>query len=504
MCILTSSGGLFVHKEILEILEMYRPIWALDHALGLMRWDLETYMPRDGAFERGVAISEISLLMQKLIADEKLIKAVEKAEAVEGLNDYERGLVRVLKRAVKFYTRVPPRVIGELSKVTSEASVVWREAKAESDFLKFRPYLEKIVDLEVEVANHLGYDEHPYDALLDIYEEGLRTKEFQAVMDALIPSLKKTLDRILAEGYYSRPHPLENEPYDVDAMRRVNYKVLSLIGFDERRLRLDTSAHPFTLSAGVRDARITVRYEGVDFKRALYSLIHEYGHALYALQVDERFATTPLARDASLGISESQSRFWENVIGRSRSFVEAIYDVVAEELGLKGKYDVEELYRYFNIVKPSFIRVDADEVTYNFHIALRFELEKMMISKEVRVEELPELWNEYMDRYLGVRPKRDSEGVLQDIHWSIGSIGYFPTYTIGTLLSVQIKRRIEEEIDLDEAIRKLNFEPVKKWLRGRIHIYGSVYPPKDLARKAVGEYVNPSAFLDYIDKKYRV
>lgn len=493
---------LFPHREIREILDMYKSIWALDYAQSLINWDLETYMPEDGVFERGIASSQISLLRQKLVTDERFIRLVEKAESIEDLNDYERGVVRVLKREIRFYTKVPPRVISELSKITSEATVVWRNARAESDFGKFKSYLEKIIDLEIEIANSLGYDEHPYDALLDLYEEGLKTRDFKSLIESLIPSLKRILDKILSEEYYSKPHPLETESYNIESMKRVNMRILELLGFDKKRLRLDISTHPFTSGIGVRDVRITVRYEGRDFRRALFSLIHEYGHALYDLQLDERFIATPLASGASLGVHESQSRFWENIIGRSREFVETVYSVLAEELNLRDRYDVNEIYRYFNIVRPSLIRVDADEVTYNFHIALRFELERMMISREIRVDELPELWNDYMDKYLGVRPERDSEGVLQDIHWSIGSIGYFPTYTIGTVLAAQIKRCLERDLDLSSLIRRADLDPVKRWLREKIHRYGSVYPPRELIKRSLGEDIDPTAFTAYLERKY--
>ncbi len=493
---------LFPHKEIQELLELYRPIWALGYAQQLMGWDLETYMPEEGSLARSLATQEITLLMQKLMTDEKFIKALEKAERVEDLNEYERGVVRVLKRDLRFFIKVPPEVVGELSRVTSEATVVWRNAKKSNDFNAFKPYLEKIVDLNIKVAGYLGYDKNPYDALLDLYEEGLTTDDFQRVIDVLIPGLKKVLDKILSEGYYSKPHPLEEYKYDIEKMKYVNSEILRILGQDPRRLRLDISAHPFTSGLDMRDVRITTRYEGYDFKRTIFSVIHEFGHALYDLQIDERFRATPLSGGASLGVHESQSRFWENIIGRSKEFTEVIYDLLADNLGLRGKYDVNEIYRYFNVVRPGLIRVDADEVTYNFHIALRFELEKLLINKEIKVDDLPELWNNYMDKYLGVRPKTYSEGVLQDIHWSMGSIGYFPTYTIGTLLAAQIREKMRQEIDLSEAIRKRNFGFIREWLREKIHRHGSVYPPKELIKRALGEDLRPEIFVNYLQWKF--
>ncbi|MEM4740547.1 MAG: carboxypeptidase M32, partial [Zestosphaera sp.] len=269
-----------------------------------------------------------------------------------------------------------------------------------------------------------------------------------------------------------------------------------------KRARLDVSAHPFTINMGLKDVRITTRYEGYDFKRTLFSVIHEFGHALYELQIDEGLKYTPVGSGVSLGIHESQSRFWENVIGRSRAFVNAFIDLIRLVSPARDR-DPEDIYVYFNTVKPSLIRVDADEVTYNLHIILRFKLEKLMITGEVKVAELPELWDHEMESLLGIKPKNYSEGVLQDIHWSMGSIGYFPTYTLGTLLSSQIAYYMDRDLGgLYAHVVNKDFQRIKDYLREKIHRWGSIYPPKELLLKSFGETYNPEYFVGYLESKF--
>ena len=495
------SEGIFTRKEIRELVDEYIDIWSLQHALSLMEWDLETYMPEDGVYERSIAISRINLMIQRMITRREFIEKIERAEKVEGLNDYEKGVVRVTRRLADYYIKIPPRVIEELSRITSEASVVWRRAKASDDFNLFKPYLDKIFGLEREIADYLGYKEHPYDALLDIYEEGLTTREFKMIMDRLVPGLKTILDKVISEGYFPQHHRLEEEPYDINTMRMVNKKILEILGYNPKRLRLDESAHPFTSSMGIWDARITTRYEGKDFRRTILSVIHEYGHALYELQIDESLRTSPLATGVSLGIHESQSRFWELMIGKSRPFVEILYkDVLNSYL---WSQDPDDLYRYFNIVRPSLIRVDADEITYNLHIALRFEIERLAISGEIRADDVPELWSDLMEKYLGIKPKRHSEGALQDIHWSQGSVGYFPTYTLGTIIAALIRDAMERDLgELSNHIYSHNFTSINEWLRSKIHRWGSTYAPKELLKKSLGIDLDPKSYLSYLERKY--
>ena len=460
-------------------------------------------MPRRGSEARSIAISELTVLRRRLLLSDDIRKMVEKLnERLEELNDYEKGVVRVLSRWIRVATALPEELVAKLAKVTSEATPVWAEAKKRNDYEKFKPYLKEIVELTREKAERLGYKEHPYDALLDLYEEGLTTREVENIFDRLIPNTKRVLEKVLSDDFYPRQHPLEKAPYSIDRARQVMANLLERLGWDWERGRLDVSPHPFTIELDIDDVRITTRYEGHDIRRPVYAVIHEYGHALYELQIDRRLARTPIGSGVSLGVHESQSRFWENVIGRSPWFVKLLkpfIDVVVEEA---RKIDWLELYRYVNIVRPDTIRVEADELTYNLHIYLRFELEKQMIMGEIGVDELPEAWNELMDKLLGVKPKNYSEGVLQDIHWSHGSIGYFPTYTMGNIIAAQIRNRIAMDLDLESTIEENKLAPIRDWLAKRIHRWGSTYPPKELLKRSLGEYANPEHLIRYFEWKY--
>lgn len=493
----------FENPLVKEILEKYRRLWALGHAISLLAWDSETYMPPEGVSERAIARAELSVLRQELLLKPEFVEKVEKAKVLEGLNEYEQGVVRVLDREISIMKKLPPEHVFEFSKVTQEAVEAWRVAREKDDFDKFKPYLEKIVELSRKTAEYLGYEEHPYNALLDLYEEGLTIKDMDRVYDSIIPHSRHVLEKVTGEGYFPDKHELEGVKYERTAMEKVNKEILDVLGYPWRRARLDTSPHPFTISLGVRDVRITTRYEGVDFRNTIYSVIHEFGHALYELQIDERLIATPLANGASMGVHESQSRFWENMIGRSRAFIPHMKRILENHLEFVKDYSEEDLYRYVNTVRPSLIRVEADEVTYNFHTYLRYQLEKLLIAGEINASDLPELWSEEMERLLGVKPKTHKEGVLQDIHWSHGSIGYFPTYTLGNVLAAQIRAKIDMELNgLAEKVMEGDFQAIKEYLREKIHRWGSTFPPKVLVEKATGEPVNPEYFNNYLSEKF--
>ncbi|MEM2628351.1 MAG: carboxypeptidase M32 [Acidilobaceae archaeon] len=493
---------MFEDKRVVEVLEKYRALWSIEHALSLMGWDSETYMPSEGVRGRSIASAELVLLHRRLLLD-NIAPIVEKLVDSETLNLYEKAIVRVLWREVEKIRKVPERIHYELAKLRVEASKVWRNARPKGEFNVFKPYLIRIFELKREEAEHLGYYDHPYDALLDLYEEGLRDKDVKAIFSSIVPTIKRVLERVLGEGYYPRAHMLENIEYDVGELERVNREILNILGFPWSKGRLDVSAHPFTTGLSIWDVRITTRYEGRDFRRSMFAVIHEFGHALYDLQVDEKFAMTPLEGGVSLGVHESQSRFWENIIGRSLAFTNIVKPIIDKHLKFTRDLDIEEIYKYFNIVRPSLIRVDSDEVTYNLHIYLRYSLERMIVGGEIRIDDLPEIWDDMMEELLGIRPSNPSEGVMQDIHWSITAIGYFPTYTIGNLLAAQIKATLDREVGkLSQLIESSMFDSIRSFLRGKIHIYGKLYPPKDLIVKSLGEPLNPEYFNKYLEDKY--
>lgn len=493
---------MFQNKTILEIIQKYKVVWAVGHASSVLNWDFETYMPREGTAARAVADSELSLLQQRFaLSLKELVDEAEKES--QSLNDEEKGIVRVLRRELDYYTKVTPELIQELSKARTEAGQVWRSARKKNDYESFRPHLEKLVELKRKEAEMMGYEKHPYNALLDRREEGLRTDDMDSIFEKLIPSLKRILSKVKKDGIYPRHHALESVKYDQAQMESVNKEILKFLEMPEgTRFRMDVSTHPFTIDFALNDVRITTRYEGKDFRASMYSTMHESGHAIYALQVSQDLEYTPIAGGASGGIHESQSRFIENVVGRSREFSKVVTPMLKSKLKFLKKYDSEDLYYYFNLVRPSLIRVDADELTYNFHIAARYQIEKQLIGGDISVKELPSIWSAKFKDSLGIAPRTDSQGVLQDIHWSMGSFGGFPSYTIGNIVDGMIWNSIGKEMDLSKTIRNKEIRKIRGYLGRKIHRWGETYSPKDLLRKEFGESYNPDWLIRYLEQKY--
>ena len=483
-----------------ELLSAYKPIWALNHASAIFEWDSETYMPLEGAKSRGFAQAEIALMKQERMKN--LENSIVKVQKLAELGDREKGVLRVLGRELEYFQKVPPRLIEELEKVTAEATVVWRAARKKSDFSIFKPFLEKIVTLKQTEADKLGYVDHPYNALLNLFEEDLTTDDVDRMFSGLIPELKKILEKVVSDSIFPSTHPLEEIEYDEEGMKKVNLEVLRFLEMPEETFRMDVSTHPFTVGMSLEDVRITTRYEGKSFRESMYSVIHECGHALYDLQIDRSLEYTPLAGGTSLGVHESQSRFWENIVGRSRDFTQLIYPMLRSHLRFLSAYDEGQVYRYFNMVRPNSIRVAADELTYNFHILLRYEIEKKLVTGDVLVQDVPSLWNEMMEKYLGIKPKSASEGVLQDVHWSGGMIGYFPTYSLGNVLSGMLLERMLEDIDLESTVRDGKLNVVKNWLREHVHKWGATYSPKELQEKLFRDKYVPKPLVRYLERKY--
>lgn len=485
---------------IAEIVEKHKPIWALDHVASLLEWDMETYMPIGSSKPRGFAIAQMALIKQQRTLE--LADLVSKAEKVGETNDYEKGVLRVVKRDLDYCMKIPPKLLEALRRTATEGTVVWREARRKSDFNMFKGYLEKMVDLKKQEAEKLGYKGHPYNALMNQFEEELTTTDVDRVFSPLVPNLKGILNKVVSQGKFPSTHPLESVSYDEAAMKRVNVEVLKLLAMPEKTFRMDVSTHPFTTSMSIEDVRITTRYEGKDFKESLFSTIHESGHAIYDLQVDPSLDYTPLSRGNSLGVHESQSRFWENFIGRSREFTKLTYPTLKANLPFVSGYSDDEIYKYFCAVKPSPIRVDADELTYNFHIVLRYELEKKLIGGEIEVSEAPSIWNDLMEKYVGVRPADDAHGILQDVHWSGGLMGYFPTYSLGNVIAGMLFHRIKKDMDTRDLVRKGELGKIRVWLKEKIHNYGATYSPKELQKRLFGEEYNPEWLVKYLEEKY--
>ncbi|HZC88413.1 MAG TPA: carboxypeptidase M32 [Nitrososphaera sp.] len=487
-----------------QILDAYKPIWSINHATSLMGWDFETYMPRKGTEERGVADSQLHLLHKDLLLNKDFIGLVDSAKKLESLNDAEKGIVRVLNREITKQIKIPKELTESESLERIRGNMAWRQAREKSDFIMYAPHLKKMIEIKKQIAEKIGYEKHPYDALLDTFEEELTVADLDKVFGVLTPRIQKILKKLVDSGSpFCKENKLGKSKYDIKRLDDLNHDILTLLQYDMERFRMDVSTHPFTEAMGINDVRITTRYEGTDFKRSISSTIHEAGHALYHLQCDQSLSVTPLEGGSSLALHESQSRFWENIVGRSKPFIQLIAPLIRKQVSFANQATDEELYLYFNNIKPDYIRVDADEVTYNLHIAIRYEIEKKIFGDELTVSEIPEFWNDRMEQLLGVRPTKDSQGVLQDTHWSSGLFGYFPTYTLGNLVSTIIASKMRKDLeDYEEDIKKGNFKPIGEWLRLKIHQHGSIYAPKVLLNNTFNEGYNPDYFVAYIETKY--
>lgn len=486
----------------------YKIIWALYHYLALGDWDVETYLPEKGIMARSEASAKIRSLSQRLFLDPEFKAHIQKAQAEKNLNPYEKGMVRVLMRQLDYYEKLPSRFIEEFTRATSQAQMVWRRAKKHNDFSLFQPHLEKIVQLSQKQSEYLGYKDHPYDPLLDLYEEGWTTQDVNVFFDSFRKPLKTIFQRVQEKPGYKATHPLEQLEYDKRKLKKIHHAVLDYLQASNKGIRLDESTHPFTQSMALSDVRITTTYHPHDFRQSVMSVIHEFGHALYDLQCDDRLEYSPIAGGLSLGIHESQSRFWENMVGRSKPFLEIFakdFSTLSPSIEkyFKGKDVVEELFKYFNLVRPSLIRTEADEISYHFHIMLRFEIEKGLLEGTIKTKELPGVWKQKMKEYLGDTPKSDAQGVLQDIHWSMGSIGYFPTYSIGTFLSAIWKDEMEKELGgLDALIkRETGIRKMQQWLKKNVHQFGSTYTLKELLHKN-GRKLDTKPMLKYLKDKF--
>jgi carboxypeptidase Taq len=491
---------MFRNPRVVELIRAYKPIWALDHAAALLSWDCETYMPQRGAAPRGEARAQLALMKKKRLMD--ISMQLRRIENINDFDDYDAGIVRVLGRDAHYYSKVPSNLISKFEKVTTQAVVAWERAFNRSSFRLFKPWLNQIVDLKRQEAEKLEFQKHPYNVFLDNYEEGITVDDMDKLFDQLIPRSQSILRRVKKSGKFQSETALERQAYGREEMRRANGSLLRLFGAPSKRFRLDTSRHPFTAKISTDDVRITTKYSATDFRKSIYSTLHEYGHALYDLQIDRHLAYTPLGRGASSGIHESQSRFWENIIGRSSAFVNLVLPKLTKDLRFLAGYDSGEVLQYFNAVGPGLIRMDADEISYNFHIEMRYEIEKGLLDGKISVSDLPSLWSDKIERYVGMKPKTDSEGILQDIHWSTGTFGYFPCYTIGNIVSAMVFHRIQMDVNLDSEVHSGRFGVIASWLREKIHRWGATYAPKVLQERALGERYNPRYLMDYLENKF--
>ncbi|MCH7730255.1 carboxypeptidase M32 [Patescibacteria group bacterium] len=494
------------NRKVKNLLEKYRQISLLGKTEAVLGWDLRVNLPKKGVEGRAAQIAHLTKIITEKWLDPEFKKLVEDTK-LSGLKPEEKAILRNLRHAGKFYFKVPKEIIVEFSETTTRATVVWDEARKKDKFSEFLPHLKKLIKLNQIIAGHIGYRDNPYDALLDLYEPDLTAIECKKIFGKLQPELTKILKKIMkSKNYSEKSYLVEGElDYPKDAQEQLCFFVLRRMGYDLEAGRMDdiSPSHPFTSELGRFDVRITNRYNVKDFREGLMVAMHEAGHGLYEQGVKEEYSATPLEGGVSLGIHESQSRFWENQVGRSFEFMKFITPIFQAFFpGQLSEVGAETLFSLFNQVRPSFIRTEADEVTYNLHIALRFELEEKMVNGKIKATDLPEIWRVKMKRYLGVTPKTDREGVLQDVHWSTAPMGYFPTYTLGNLYAAQFTREMQKELNLEDLAERGELGTILSWLRANIHQHGGLYRSDELIKKVTGKPLNPQHFLDYINKKY--
>ncbi len=475
-------------------------IHNLNMAGALLDWDQQTYMPPGGIEARSNQRATISKLAHQLLASDETAQLLQNCEAD---NDTENAaFLRVARREFDHATKLPAALVEETSRVTSLAQEVWAQARANNDYKSFAPHLQKIIELSQQTARALGFSDKMYDALLDQYEEGMTCAQldpiFAQLKNASIPLIEKIAgkppidDSILARDYDGQTQKLFAE------------RVLEECGFDFSKGRQDLSVHPFCTNFSRADVRITTRLNTLDLQSALFGSMHEMGHALYEQGIDEKLDGNVLGGGVSLGVHESQSRLWENQVGRSRAFWQRNYRRLQETFPAQlNDVSDDDFYRAINKVQPSCIRVEADEVTYNLHIILRYEMENDLLEGRLSVEDAPAAWNEKMKNYLGVTPPDDAHGILQDVHWSIGALGYFPTYSLGNILSAQLWNRVLEDApELESDISKGDFSVLLAWLRENIHRFGKTFTPKELVQRATGEALNVAPYAKYLNDKF--
>jgi carboxypeptidase Taq len=535
-----------VEQALGRLHELDREVQTLSNVASVLHWDQETYMPAEAIGERAEQLA----LLEGLIHDRRTspeigdhlaalgvspegagdpegageqqplgarpeggrpersdYEPLERPDGGEpeanGLPDTEHAFLRELGRVYRRATRLPRRLVTDLARQTAIGQQVWAEAREKADFSLFSGQLRTIVSLVRETAECLGYEEHPYDPLLDEYEPWMKTARVEEVFHELRTGLKRLLDAIRDSGARVDAAFLRRK-YPLDRQRQLSLQVLQRIGYDFLRGRLDESAHPFTTRLGSSDVRLTTRFNEHNLATGIFGTIHECGHGLYELGLDPVLRGTLLADGASLGIHESQSRTWENLIGRSRPFwrhfypsLEALFPADLAGVGPEG------FYRGINAVRPSLIRVEADEVTYNLHIILRFELEKAVIKGELDVGDLVEAWNARSQDLLGIVPPDDAQGVLQDIHWSGGAFGYFPTYALGNLYAAQFFAALRRDIpELDALLAAGSFGEILDWQRRSIHRHGRLMPASRLCRRISGEPLSAAHLLSYLQDKF--
>jgi len=492
-------------RKLEQLKERLGEVADIGRAASVLSWDQQVNMPPGGNEARGQQLATLSKIAQeKFITDEngQLIEDLKQEFAGADPDSDDAALIRVTARNYDKARRVPPEFISEQALVSSKAFEAWVEARSKSNFSIFQPHLEKVVELVQRYVSFFPPADHPYDTLLDDYEPGMKTTDVQTIFNGLRPKQVKLIKAIAASRQVKDDFLFKK--YNEKKLMDFGVNVITKYGYDWSRGRQDKAPHPFETTFSVDDVRITTRYENDNPLATLFSTMHESGHAMYEQGVNPAYERTPLSGGTSLAVHESQSRMWENLVGRSLPFWEHFYPALKKTFPsqLDG-VSLKTFYKAINKVEPSLIRVNADEATYNLHVMLRLELEIGMVEGSMAVRDLPEIWNTKMKEYLGIVPPDDARGVLQDIHWSGGAIGYFSTYALGNLISAQLWEKIRKDIqNLDDQICRGDFSELLAWLRKNIHQHGHKYEPQVLVEKVTGSKITPEPYVRYLTKKY--
>ncbi|MEN9626580.1 MAG: hypothetical protein RL557_908 [archaeon] len=488
-------------KKIDIIKQFQKEIILLGQIGGLLGWDQQTYMPKQAASGRAEQDALMSSLIHQKVTDDTFFNAIQQLQK-EKLDPRTQKLVEKTAKDLQKSRKLPPEFVEELSRTTSLAFTAWLEAREKNDFKIFQPHLEKVVALKRKQADYLALYPHRYNSLLDDYEEGMTIEKLKPFFEELKGGLLKLLEKIkISKQYKNQKINLLNKKFPKEMQVELATDVFRRIGLPEQSSRIDFAEHPFETRLGVNDIRITTNVRS-DPLFSFTSTIHEAGHALYEMHLSEKARYDFLESSPSHGMHESQSRFWELFIGGSKAFWNFYFPQFNKKFDLKTS--MENWYNEINQVEPSLIRIESDEVHYCLHIILRFELEVGLLEGSIQVKDLPKLWNEKMQTYFGITPKTDKEGVLQDVHWSGGSLGYFPTYAIGTVYASQLYAALKKNLPaIEKDIQKGDFSKIREWLKQNLHVHGAFYLADDLIKKTTGEGLNPKIFIDYLNEKYK-
>jgi carboxypeptidase Taq len=486
-----------------DVMGRYRELHTIGTINGFLQWDQQVNMPPKGIVRRSEQLALLDGLSHRKLTDPAMVAGVATLhERRKELDEDGRVNARELKREVDRATKVPVALVEEMSRHDSLAQQAWVQARQADDFAAFAPYIEKTVDLRKQEAAALGFVDKPYDALLDNFEPGATEEKVTALLADLRERLVPFFHRILGAPKFD-PTPLQGKTYPVAVQRDFVRKVIARLGFDFEGGRQDLAPHPFC-SGYLGDVRITTRFFENDPRPGLAATLHEMGHALYEQGLPAENVGTPLGESVSLGVHESQSRFWENEIGRGLPFWKHLLpELKAAYAPQLDGLTLEQMHRLMNVVAPSLIRVEADEVSYNLHIILRFEIEAGLMSGAIAIADLPGVWNAKMKEYLNIEVPNNAAGVLQDIHWSLGALGYFPTYTIGNLYAAQLWEKIRADLpDMDAGIERGEFAPILDWLRTNIHRHGKRFAGDELIERVTGKKPSAEPFMAYLNERF--